>query len=90
MEEMDDIRSCAEDDAVTESAVLQHLLALHPTQITFDELLRELAEDPSDFAQRDAIERAVRGLADTGLLHHRNAFVLPTRAALRFDELLDG
>ena len=89
MEEIDDIRSCAEDDAVTESAVLQHLLALHPTQITFDELLRELAEDPSDFAQRDAVERAVRDLASAGLLHRRDAFVLPTQAALRCHELLD-
>jgi hypothetical protein len=77
-----------EDDAATEAAVLQHLLALHPAQLTVVELLREIADAPADFAQRDAVERAVRDLAAVGLLHRSNDFVLPSRAALRFDELL--
>jgi hypothetical protein len=88
VEDIDDIRTPAEDDAVVEAAVLRHLLVLHPVQITFDELLRELAVTPEDFSQRDAIERAVRDLAAAGLLHRRQDFVIPSRAALRFDELL--
>lgn len=84
---MDDTRSPAHDDAATESAVLQHLLALHPTQVTLVELTRELGG--GDFAGRDAIERAVRDLTGVGLLHKRDDFVLPTRAALRFEELLN-
>jgi hypothetical protein len=50
---------------------------------------RELGEDAGSFACRDAIERAVRDLARAGLLHDSERFVLPTRAALRFDELLE-
>lgn len=87
MNEMDDIRTPAEEDARTEAAVLRWLLALHPVQITFDELLREVCEEPEDFAQRDAIDRAVHDLATAGLVHRNGEFVVPSRAALRFDEL---
>lgn len=79
----------ADDDAAIESAVLQQVIALHPTQVTLDELVRELAGEAAGFAERDAIERAVRDLSATGLLHDRQGFVLPTRASLRFQELLD-
>lgn len=87
---MDDIRTTAEEDAAIEAAVLRQLLAQHPAQIVFDELLREIVVDPDDFAQRDAVERAVRDLAAAGLLHRREEFVIPSRAALRFDELVGG
>jgi hypothetical protein len=90
VEDIDDIRTPAEDDAIVEAAVLRQLLVLHPVQITFDELLREIAVEPDDFSQRDAVERAVRDLAAAGLLHRREDFVIPSRAALRFDELLGG
>lgn len=90
MEESDDIRTPAEEDARTEAVVLRWLLSLHPVQVTFDELLREVCEEPDDFAQRDAIERAVRDLATAGLVHRNGPFLLPSRAALRFDELLGG
>ncbi|HEU5141773.1 MAG TPA: hypothetical protein VFU04_01315, partial [Solirubrobacterales bacterium] len=88
MEEMDDTRSPAEEDAVVEAAVLSQLLALHPVQVTVEELLREIADDPEDFEERDAIERAVRDLAGAGLVHRLEDFAIPSRAALRFDELL--
>jgi hypothetical protein len=88
LEDRDDIRTPAEEDAALEAAVLRQLLALHPVQISFDELLREIAAEPEDFGQRDALERAVRDLAAAGLLHRRDGFVIPSRAALRFDELL--
>lgn len=90
MTETNDIRSPAEQDAVIEAAVLRQLLALHPAQLTVEEVLREIADDPGDFAQRDAIERALRELAAAGLLHRNGDVVLPSRAALRFDELLGG
>lgn len=82
------IQSSAGEDATIESAVLQYVLALHPAQTSFEELLREF--DADDFSRRDAVERAVRDLAGAGLLHRSGAFVFPTRAALRFDELLGG
>jgi predicted transcriptional regulator len=78
----------AEDEDV-ESAVLQQLLDLHPTQVTVEELAREFGTRSNDFATHDAVERAVRDLAGAGLLHRGGEFVVPTRAALRFNELLD-
>ena len=88
MEEREDIRKTVEEDRTQESAVLQHVLALHPATLTVEELVRELDPDRDSFSQRDAVERAVRDLAGTGLLHQCGSLVLPTRAALRFDELL--
>jgi predicted transcriptional regulator len=84
VEEEENIRSTAEEDAALESAVLQQVLALHPATVTLAELARELREEDDD-----AMERAVRDLVATGLLHRSEALVLPTRAALRFDELLE-
>ncbi|HEY4778176.1 MAG TPA: hypothetical protein VIH47_01120 [Solirubrobacterales bacterium] len=89
MDETDDIRTPAVADAATESAVLQQLLALHPIQLTGAELVREVGGESPGFAERDAIERAIRDLTGAGLLHTRDSFVIPTRAALRFSELLD-
>ncbi len=85
MNTRDQIRSTSEQDDKVESAVLQQILALHPTCVTVAELIRELGED-SDGA--DAVERAVHDLVGAGLLHRSELFVAPTRAALRFDELL--
>jgi negative regulator of replication initiation len=78
----------AEDESV-ESAVLRQLLGLHPTRLTMAELTREMAGGRNSFAETDAVERAVRDLAAVGLLHQGEEFVAPTRAALRFNELLD-
>jgi hypothetical protein len=69
------------DDLKTQSAVLSLLLIEHPVQLTVSELTRELAIDPDDFAQRDAVKRAVRDLTCVGLLHQQGVFVLPSRAA---------
>ncbi len=88
MEDRDHIRSTAEEDAVVESAVLQQLLALHPTAVTLEELVRELGAAKDALAERDAIERAVRDLCGAGLLHRSDSLLLPSRAALRFDALL--
>jgi hypothetical protein len=85
---MDEIGGTAGEDALVEATVLRQVLLLHPTQVTLEELVRELAADPDAFAERDAIERAVRDLTRAGLLHRSGEFVLPSRAALRFSELL--
>jgi len=88
VDERETIDSTAERDAATESAVLQLVLALRPAPITFAELARELDADRSA-AAHDALERAVRDLSAAGLLHRRADLVLPTRAAVRFDELME-
>jgi hypothetical protein len=77
------------EDEDFESAVLRQLLDLHPIRLTLEELTREFGARRSEFAERDAVERAVRDLAAAGLLHQGEEFVVPTRAALRFNELLD-
>jgi predicted transcriptional regulator len=89
MNESDDNRTTWAEDEGVESAVLRQLLDLHPTRLTVEELTRELGASRAGFAERDAVERAVRDLAATGLLHRGGEFVVPTRAALRFSELLD-
>jgi hypothetical protein len=89
MDATDDSLSPADEDAAVESAVLQQVLDLHPAQVTAAELVREVGGESPGFGERDAIERAVRDLTRAGLLHSRDDFVAPTRAALRFSELLD-
>jgi predicted transcriptional regulator len=86
--ESDDIRIADRDDPEVESTVLRQLLLLHPGQVTVEELIRDIAADPEAFAERDAIERAVRDLARSGLVHRNGEFAIPSRAALRFNELL--
>ncbi len=88
MEERDDIRGTDAEDLAIESAVLQQVLALHPVTLTREEIAMELGGEDDSFAERDAIERAVRDLAGVGLLHLNDSLVLPSRAALRFDQLL--
>jgi len=75
------------EDAILERAVLALVLSQHPAQLTIPELTRELSEDPEHPTQRDAVQRALHDLVGSGLLHRHGAFVLPTRAALRFDRL---
>lgn len=89
MNESNDNRTTWAEDEGVESAVLRQLLDLHPTRLTVAELVRELCGDRGGFAERDAVERAVRDLTAAGLLHQGEEFVAPTRAALRFSELLD-
>lgn len=82
------IRTTSEEDRGFETAVLQQVLAIHPNPVTVAELVDEIAGKGCSFAQRDGVERAVYALAGCGLLHRNEALVLPSRAALRFDELL--
>jgi hypothetical protein len=90
MDEREEIRNTADVDATIESAVLQLVLELHPASLTLAELVREMGEEGGGPAGHDAVERAVHDLVAAGLLHHSDAFVRPTRAALRFDQLLEA
>lgn len=88
MDGMNEIRNPAAEDKAIEAAVLRQLLALYPVQLTVEELNREIAGEEGDFALADAVQRAVRELAAAGLVHRNGDVVLPSRAALRLDELL--
>jgi predicted transcriptional regulator len=88
MADMDENRSPSAHDTTIEAAVLRQLLALFPVQMTVAELARELGGENADFAHTDAVERAVRELVGAGLAHRNGDVVIPSRAALRLDELL--
>ncbi|HVD86200.1 MAG TPA: hypothetical protein VNB59_02225 [Solirubrobacterales bacterium] len=77
------------DDEAVQAAMLRQLFDLHPARLTIAELIRELAGERPGFAERDAVERAMRDLEATGLLHRGDDFVTPSRAALRLSESLD-
>jgi hypothetical protein len=65
--------------------VLTFLLDQDPTRPTVDEL--PFALDAKDFAEKDAISRAVRELTAVGLLTAEGDLIGPSRAALRFESL---
>jgi hypothetical protein len=77
------------DDEGVQSALLRHLLEQYPDRLTQNELLREMVGERAAFAERDAVERALRELEGVGLLYCNDDFVTPTRATLRLSELLD-
>ena len=67
--------------------------SFNPTTLTMDELVREMTGGGTrDFSEFDAIQRGVRELAGTGLLHRpgEDEMVHPTRAAVRHSELTGG
>src|SRR5262245_34509609 len=88
MEETGETRTPGADDAANEAVVLRAVLNLHPIHLTLVDLVREGAGDSEGFALSDAVERAVRELTAAGLAHRSGEVILPSRAALRFDELL--
>lgn len=85
-----DAISPAKQDEMTERAVLTQILFLHPDRLTILELSLQVAGESESFAKKDAVERAVRELSRDGLLACDCRWIWPTRAALRFEELLGG
>jgi hypothetical protein len=78
-----------ETDLRDQRVVLNHVLALHPTHLTVPELAREL-NGSEGFAVSDSVERAVRDLTGIGLLHCPGGLVVPSHAAIHFDQLSEG
>jgi hypothetical protein len=81
-------RSNAAQELHDQGVVLIHVLSIYPTHMRLLELVRELTDDSGDFSEGDRIERAVRELIGVGLLFRCEGLVLPTRAALRFNQIL--
>jgi hypothetical protein len=75
----------ASEDRRTERAVLAFLLDQHPAQLRADDL--SFALDAKDFAEKDAVARAVRELVAVGLLNADGDLIGPSRAALYFEQL---
>jgi hypothetical protein len=79
-----------DDDRRLASALLLHLVMLHPMELTHAALVDELNVQPGDAGARAAVEAVLDQLATDGLVERRDGKVLPTRAALRSYELWEG
>ena len=84
---VDERATTAAEDIKDRARVLREVLDLYPETLTLDELVRELTVDSVEFEERDRIQRAVRDLIAGGLIHRVGDLVLPTRAAVSFQEL---
>ncbi len=79
----------AHEDEIMERSVLTQVLVLHPAQLTILELALRVEADCQEAGQ-DAVERAVRELSRDGLLFCDCRRLAPSRAAIRFEELVGG
>lgn len=80
-----------DQDDRDQASVLREILFIYPEPITREELIREKTLGSPEFWERDRIERAIRDLAASGLLHRRDDdLVIPTRAAVRAYLLFDA
>lgn len=75
-------------DLRDQGVVLIHVLTLHPAHLRLAEVIREVTAGSADFADRDRFERATGDLVGVGLLFESAELVAPTRAALRFNEIV--
>ncbi len=83
------LSASAHEDEIMERSVLTQVLLLHPAQLSILELALRVEGDLRD-CEQDAVERAVRELNRDGLLSCDCRRLAPSRAAVRFDELLGG
>ncbi len=79
----------AQEDEIMQRSVLTQVLVLHPAQLTILELSLRVESDLRD-CEQDAVERAVRELSRDGLVLCDCRRISPSRAAVRFEELLGG
>ena len=79
----------AQEDQIMERSVLTQVLLLPPAQLSILELALRVETDLRS-CEQDAVERAVRELSRDGLLSCDCRRLAPSRAAVRFDELLGG
>jgi hypothetical protein len=76
-----------DEDSVMQAALLNHVLDEHPMPLRQCDLVRELCQNPSDFSERDVVDRAILALVKVGLLDRNGKYVLPTPPALHFHML---
>lgn len=87
---LDFVPPTARQDLRDQEVVLTQVLVAHPSHLIVPELVREITAGAVEFSEGDRMERAVRDLTGLGLLHCPGGLVVPTRAAIRFNELLGG
>jgi hypothetical protein len=77
-------------DLRDQGVVLIHVLTLHPAHLRLAEVVREVTAGSADFKDVDRFQRAVSDLIGVGLLFESAELVLPTRAAIRFNEITEA
>lgn len=82
------VPATAAEDIRDQGIVLTHVLHRHPKLLTIPDLVREITSGSKDFAEGDAVERAVRDLNGVGLLHCPSGLAVPSPAALRFLKII--
>lgn len=70
-----------------DQAVLGVLLVHHPALLSEEEVVRQIAPEPTSFTERDRVHVAIFDLARAGLVHRLDRFVFATAAAVRASEL---
>jgi hypothetical protein len=68
----------------TQMAILNHVLDLHPTHLTREQLVRQLGPNPDVFPERDLILQGINVLQKVELLGENGEFIVPMPAALYF------
>jgi hypothetical protein len=79
----------AQEDEIMERSVLTEILLPRPAQLTILEVAMR-TEALREEGGQDAVERAVRELSRDGLVTCDCRRIAPSRAAVRFEELLGG
>lgn|GEM_PF-7053028 len=79
-------RAGTDDNTRYERQVLSSVLAAYPELFTASDLVR-LLTNPANALERDGVERALSGLATSGLILRCHPLVIPTPAALRCHRL---
>jgi hypothetical protein len=74
-------------DKAVQRALLALVLTEHPMHLTKSQLSQELSHERPSSPCGEAIALAIRDLTKGGLLQCNGALVVPTRAALYFNEL---
>lgn len=75
------------EDAKWQQRVLSLVLSEQPRALSQADITRELLGEHVEFSQQDELIRAIRELANAGLVHLVEHLVFPTRAALLFHDL---
>jgi hypothetical protein len=75
-------------DLRDQGVILTHVLALYPASLRLAEVVAEVTAGSADFEAGDRYDRAVTDLIGVGLLFEAGERISPTRAAVRFNEVV--
>lgn len=81
-------RSDRQAELIEPTTVLWVILAEHPALLTEADVVKEIANDPPTFREKDRIEIGIRKLLSVGVLRREGDSLVPTPATLFLDDHL--